>query len=82
MAGIAALNMSEDCLYLNVSDPAKNVSDKLPVMIFFYGGGFTGVEGSMPMYNGTTLAENGVIVVTTNYRLGALGFLAHPQLGP
>ncbi|MGA2104204.1 MAG: carboxylesterase family protein [Methanoregula sp.] len=80
VAGIAALNMSEDCLYLNVWTPAKNVSDKLPVMIFFYGGGFTGVEGSMPMYNGTTLAEKGVIVVTTNYRLGALGFLAHPQL--
>ena len=80
VAGIAALNMSEDCLYLNVWTPAKNVSDKLPVMIFFYGGGFTGVEGSMPDANGTTLAENGVIVVTTNYRVGALGFLAHPQL--
>nr|WP_319376137.1 carboxylesterase family protein [uncultured Methanoregula sp.] len=73
-------NMSEDCLYLNVWTPAKNASEKLPVMVFFYGGGFTGVAGSMPAYNGTTLAEKGVIVVTPNYRLGALGFLAHPQL--
>jgi para-nitrobenzyl esterase len=78
--GVAALNMSEDCLYLNIWTPATNASDKLPVMVFFYGGGFTGVEGSMPMYNGTTLAEKGVIVVTTNYRLGALGFFAHPDL--
>jgi len=78
--GLPALNMSEDCLYLNVWTPAQNASAKLPVMVFFYGGGFTGVEGSMPMYNGTTLAEKGVIVVTTNYRLGALGFLAHPGL--
>jgi len=75
-----APNMSEDCLYLNVWTPAQNASAKLPVMVFFYGGGFTSVEGSMPMYNGTTLAEKGVIVVTTNYRIGALGFLAHPDL--
>jgi len=73
-------NMSEDCLYLNVWTPAKNTSEKLPVMVFFYGGGFTSVAGSMPDYNGTTLAEKGVIVVTPNYRIGALGFLAHPQL--
>ena len=80
LPGLPALNMSEDCLYLNVWTPAQNASAKLPVMVFFYGGGFTGVEGSMPMYNGTTLAEKGVIVVTTNDRLGALGFLAHPAL--
>ncbi|WP_321507503.1 carboxylesterase family protein [uncultured Methanoregula sp.] len=77
---VPALNMSEDCLYLNVWTPAKNASEKLPVMVFFYGGGFTSVAGSMPVYNGTTLAEKGVIVVTPNYRIGALGFLAHPQL--
>ena len=80
LPGVPALNMSEDCLYLNVWTPTQNASARLPVMVFFYGGGFTGVEGSMPMYNGTTLAEKGVIVVTTNYRLGALGFLAHPDL--
>ncbi len=72
--------MSEDCLYLNVWTPAKSADEKLPVMVFFYGGGFKSVAGSMPLYNGTTLAEKGVIVVTPNYRLGALGFLAHPHL--
>ena len=76
----APLNMSEDCLYLNVWTPAQSANEKLPVMVFFYGGGFKAVASSMPMYNGTTLAQKGVIVVTPNYRLGALGFLAHPQL--
>ncbi len=75
-----ALNMSEDCLYLNVWTPAKNADEKLPVMVFFHGGAFGTVAGSMPLYNGTALAERGVVVVTTNYRVGALGFLAHPQL--
>jgi len=74
------LNMSEDCLYLNVWTPAASANEKLPVMVFFYGGGFKDVAGSMPVYNGTTLAGKGVIVVTPNYRLGALGFLAHPRL--
>lgn len=77
---VAPLNMSEDCLYLNVWTPAKKADEKLPVMVFFYGGGFKEVAGSMPGYNGTTLAENGVVVVIPNYRLGALGFLAHPGL--
>jgi para-nitrobenzyl esterase len=76
----APLNMSEDCLYLNVWTPAQNADEKLPVMVFFFGGGFREVALSMPTYNGTTLAKRGVIVVTPNYRLGALGFLAHPQL--
>jgi para-nitrobenzyl esterase len=73
------LNMSEDCLYLNVWTPAHSQGEKLPVMIFFYGGAFGKIAGSMPLYNGTALAEKGV-VVTTNYRVGALGFLAHPEL--
>jgi para-nitrobenzyl esterase len=76
----APLNMSEDCLYLNVWTPAKSADEKLPVMVFFFGGGFKDVAFNMPTYNGTTLAQKGVIVVTPNYRLGALGFLAHPQL--
>ncbi|MEI7857678.1 MAG: carboxylesterase family protein [Methanomicrobiales archaeon] len=76
----APLNMSEDCLYLNVWTPAQSADEKLPVMIFFFGGGFKEVAFNMPTYNGTTLAQKGVIVVTPNYRLGALGFLAHPQL--
>jgi para-nitrobenzyl esterase len=74
--------MSEDCLYLNVWTPAKNADEKLPVMVFFYGGAFAQVApiDSIELYNGTTLAQKGVIIVTTNYRLGALGFMAHPQL--
>ena len=79
-ASPAPLNMSEDCLYLNVWTPAQRSDEKLPVMVFFYGGGFKEVALSMPVYNGTNLAKKGVIVVTPNYRLGALGFLAHPQL--
>ena len=75
-------NMSEDCLYLNVWTPAQSANEKLPVMVFFYGGAFGTVAplDTIALYNGTTLAKKGVIVVTTNYRLGALGFLAHPEL--
>jgi para-nitrobenzyl esterase len=75
-----SLNMSEDCLYLNVCTPAQSADENLPVMVFFYGGAFGKIAGSMPLYNGTALAEKGVVVVTTNYRVGALGFLAHPEL--
>lgn len=77
---VAPLNMSEDCLYLNIWTPAQHADENLPVMVFFYGGGFKEVAGSMPGYNGTTLAEKGVVVVIPNYRLGALGFLAHSRL--
>ena len=80
VAADPTLNMSEDCLYLNVWTPAKTGDEKLPVMVFFYGGAFGKIAGSMPLYNGTALAEKGVVVVTTNYRVGALGFLAHPEL--
>jgi para-nitrobenzyl esterase len=74
--------MSEDCLYLNVWTPGQNVNKKLPVMVFFYGGAFTLIApyGTVAVYDGTTLANKEVIVVTTNYRLGPLGFLAHPDL--
>jgi para-nitrobenzyl esterase len=73
---------SEDCLYLNVWTPAKSADEKLPVMVFFYGGAFGQIEGggNISQFNGTTLAKKGVIIVTTNYRLGPLGFLAHPEL--
>ena len=74
------LTMSEDCLYLNVWTPAKTDGEQLPVMVFFYGGAFGKIAGSMSLYNGTALAQKGVIVVTPNYRVGALGFLAHPDL--
>jgi len=71
---------SEDCLYLNVWTPAKTTGDKLPVMVWLYGGAFRFGEGSQPGYNGENLNRHGVILVTLNYRLGPLGFLAHPLL--
>ena len=71
---------SEDCLYLNVWTPAKMTGDKLPVMVWIYGGAYRFGEGSNPQYDGTNLANQGVVLVTFNYRLGPLGFLAHPLL--
>ena len=79
-SGDTPANMSEDCLYLNVWTPAHSADDKLPVMVFIHGGAFGQGAGSLPMYDSTALAQKGVVVVTPNYRLGALGFLAHPQL--
>ncbi|WP_395624089.1 carboxylesterase/lipase family protein [Sphingomonas daechungensis] len=71
---------SEDCLALNVWAPVPRSNAKLPVMVWIHGGGLTGGSGSVPQYAGEQLASHGVIVVTLNYRLGALGFLAHPEL--
>jgi para-nitrobenzyl esterase len=71
---------SEDCLYLNVWTPAKMTSDRLPVMVWIYGGAFRFGEGSNPQYNGENLNRRDVVVVTFNYRLGPFGFLAHPLL--
>jgi para-nitrobenzyl esterase len=76
----AAPAMSEDCLYLNVWTPAKSAGDALPVMVWIYGGGFVGGMTGIPVYDGTRLAEKGVVLVSVAYRLGALGFLAHPAL--
>lgn len=73
-------NMSEDCLYLNVWTPANNSSEKLPVMVFIYGGAYIRGSSALPLYNGTELAKKGVVVVTFNYRVGILGYMAHPQL--
>jgi para-nitrobenzyl esterase len=72
--------MSENCLYLNVWTPATTANAKLPVMVWIYGGAYTEGAGSSPYNQGDTLAAKGVVVVTFNYRLGALGFLAHPEL--
>ena len=71
---------SEDCLYLNVYTPTLGSSDEggLPVLVWIHGGRFT--LGAGRDYDGTKLAANGIVVVTINYRLGALGFLAHPAL--
>lgn len=72
--------MSEDCLNLNVWTPAQRVQQRLPVIVWIHGGGFTYGAGSHPSYDGEALARRGVVVVTLNYRLGLLGFMAHPQL--
>ncbi|MEO5924163.1 MAG: carboxylesterase family protein [Bryobacteraceae bacterium] len=71
---------SEDCLYLNVWTPAKSSSERLPVMVWIYGGGFTGGSTSAPSQTGEQLAKKGVVVVAVAYRVGAMGFLAHPAL--
>jgi para-nitrobenzyl esterase len=72
--------VSEDCLTLNIWTPAKSDAQKLPVMVWIPGGGFTQESASIPLYWGDQLARRGVIVVTINYRVGLLGFLAHPEL--
>jgi len=72
--------LSEDCLYLNIWTPAKTPYDKLPVLVWIHGGGFTGGSGTVPLYNGEGMARKGVVLVTINYRLGILGFFAHPWL--
>jgi para-nitrobenzyl esterase len=72
--------MSEDCLYLNVWTPVKKGQKNLAVLLYFHGGGnFTG-SGDELRYDGETLAREGIIVVTANYRLGVFGFLSHPEL--
>src|SRR5438093_6107197 len=71
---------SEDCLYANVWTSANNANDRRPVMVWIYGGGFTGGSGGLAWYDGENLAAKGPVIVTFNYRLGAFGFLAHPEL--
>jgi para-nitrobenzyl esterase len=71
---------SEDCLYLNVWTSANSPSDRRPVMVWIYGGGFTGGSGGLAWYDGENLAAKGPVIVTFNYRLGSLGFFAHPEL--
>ncbi|MES2278119.1 MAG: carboxylesterase family protein [Bacteroidota bacterium] len=71
---------SEDCLYLNVWTPAKSPADKLPVLVYFYGGGLVTGDGSEYRYDGESLAKKGLVTITINYRLGVFGFLAHPEL--
>jgi len=72
--------MSEDCLYLNVWTPAKSPGEKLPVLVYFYGGGFMSGDGSEGRYDGESMARKGIVTLTVNYRLGVFGFLAHPAL--
>lgn len=72
--------ISEDCLYLNIWSPAQSADEKLPVLVWIYGGGFSFGSSSDPVTEGTNLANKGVILVTIAYRVGQLGFLAHPEL--
>src|SRR5262249_34728265 len=78
--GIPPVPTSEDCLYLNIWTPAASTSEHLPVMVWIYGGGFTAGASSYPLYDGTHLAQHGVVMVSIAYRVGPLGFLAHPAL--
>jgi para-nitrobenzyl esterase len=73
--------VSEDCLYLNVWTPAHSANERLPVMVWIYGGAFSAGMTSIPLYDGTHLAQQGVIVVSIAYRVGVFGFLAATQLG-
>jgi para-nitrobenzyl esterase len=73
-------NESEDCLYLNIWTGGLSRDDKRPVMVWIHGGGFCVGSGSLPIFDGEALARHGVVLITINYRLGALGFLAHPGL--
>jgi para-nitrobenzyl esterase len=76
---------AEDCLYLNVwrpaaSEPNPEGSARLPVLVWIHGGGYVGGGSSIPYYDGTSFARQGMVVVTFNYRLGRFGFFAHPAL--
>jgi para-nitrobenzyl esterase len=73
--------LSEDCLYLNVWTPARTPNERLPVMVWIYGGAFSAGMTSIPLYDGTHLAQRGVVLVSIAYRVGPFGFLATPQLG-
>jgi para-nitrobenzyl esterase len=78
--GFRSDGMSEDCLHLNVWTPAKSATDRLPVLVYFYGGGFGAGDGSEPRYDGAAIARTGVVALTVNYRLTVFGFFSHPEL--
>ncbi|XUL92387.1 carboxylesterase/lipase family protein [Streptomyces galilaeus] len=75
------LPMSEDCLHLNIWTGATSSEERRPVLVWIHGGGFRVGTGASPRYDGEALARRGLVVVTFNYRLGAFGFLATPELG-
>jgi para-nitrobenzyl esterase len=80
MPGEAPPRTSEDCLYLNVWAPAHAAGVRLPVLVWIHGGGYANGATAMPLYAGDRLARHGVVVVSLAYRLGPLGYLAHPEL--
>lgn len=73
-------DIGEDCLYLNVSTPAETTADRLPVMVFYHGGGLTTGTANSDVYNDPSLPRHGVVLVTVNSRLGPMGYMAHPAL--
>jgi para-nitrobenzyl esterase len=73
--------MGEDCLNLNIWTPRTEPAARLPVMVWIHGGALIFGSGGLAVYDGTPLAQRGAVVVTINYRMGALGFFAHPSLG-
>lgn len=72
--------VSENCLYLNVWAPPQKGKALLPVLVYYYGGGFVAGDGSEPRYDGESMAQKGIVTVTVNYRLGLFGFFSHPEL--
>ena len=78
--GPPAARSSEDCLYLNIWTPARAANERLPVMVWIYGGGFVGGSTAGALTTGERLAGKGVIVVSIAYRVGPFGYLAHPGL--
>jgi para-nitrobenzyl esterase len=72
--------MSEDCLYLNVWTPAGLDAERLPVLVYIFGGGFQNGDGSEPRYDGENMARKGMVVVSINYRTNIFGFFVHPEL--
>ncbi len=72
--------LDEDCLYLNVFTPRADSGARLPVMVWIHGGALIFGSGGLAIYDGSALARRGVVIVTVNYRLGPLGFFAHPAL--
>src|SRR5437763_284756 len=72
--------ISEDCLYLNVWTGANSSTEKRPVLVWIYGGGFSSGGSAVPIYDGEAMAKKGIVFVSLNYRVGIFGFFAHPEL--
>ena len=78
--GYNEIPVQEDCLYLNVWTPAKTPDEKLPVIVWIYGGGYVAGDSYQPVFEGTKFASRGVVFVSMNYRLDIFGMFAHPEI--